>query len=271
MKEPLKYSRFSSRFGDGIKASSFTGHADFNEALYFIQDVQVAARQASTVEMKPKDSSMVNARIPWQSKGQLSETLGFALSELQYTKLKDTLNATAEFMHIPAVHSFLTTFTTIASSEEGAGADLMSKISLQSTQKLGHIDQLGRAVCTGGRKTASARVIVVPNDNGLFYVNGMPAASYFTRCQDMFRLAEPMSIAQSFGKYNVWATVEGSGRSSQAQAVAQALAKALVLFNPDLYDAMMDHGEQIVRDPRKVERKKCGKPKARKSFTWVKR
>lgn len=65
--------------------------------------------------------------------------------------------------------------------------------------------------------------------------------------------------------------MSGSGRSGQAQAAAHGIARALQNFDPAAYRATLKKGGLLKRDPRMVERKKPGRAKARKSFTWVKR
>jgi small subunit ribosomal protein S9 len=65
--------------------------------------------------------------------------------------------------------------------------------------------------------------------------------------------------------------VAGSGRSGQAQAAAHAIARALQDYDPAAYRAVLKRARLLKRDPRGVERKKAGRAKARKSFTWVKR
>ena len=135
------------------------------------------------------------------------------------------------------------------------------------------LDDQGRAIAVGRRKSSSARVIVVKsgeNIKGQFLVNGRPLNVYFPRLQDRTTLLHPLKVIESMTSYNVFATVQGGGLTGQCGAVALGLAKALVIHNPLLGKRLSKAG-LTKRDVRHKERKKPGKPKARKSNTWVKR
>lgn len=69
----------------------------------------------------------------------------------------------------------------------------------------------------------------------------------------------------------LWLQVRGGGLSGQAQAAAHGIARALLVYDPRAYGQALRTARLLRRDPRMVERKKPGKAKARKSFTWVKR
>jgi ribosomal protein S9 len=70
---------------------------------------------------------------------------------------------------------------------------------------------------------------------------------------------------------SIWLQVRGGGLSGQAQAAAHGIARALLVYDPRAYGQALRTARLLRRDPRMVERKKPGKAKARKSFTWVKR
>jgi small subunit ribosomal protein S9 len=70
--------------------------------------------------------------------------------------------------------------------------------------------------------------------------------------------------------FDLKATVHGGGISGQAQAIRHGIARALELYEPAFRPALKKDG-MLTRDPRKVERKKPGRKKARKAFQWVKR
>ena len=131
------------------------------------------------------------------------------------------------------------------------------------------LDARGRAYATGRRKTSVARVWVAAGD-GAFVVNGRPLASHFERLTLRQAAILPLVTTQSAGAFDVNATVRGGGLSGQAGAVKLGVARALARFDPYLKPVLRRFG-QIQRDPRAVERKKPGRPKARKSFQWVKR
>jgi small subunit ribosomal protein S9 len=80
----------------------------------------------------------------------------------------------------------------------------------------------------------------------------------------------PLKVVDSLEDYNVFVTVHGGGVTGQADAVALAMSKAIVIHNP-LLKKRLSRAECLKTDRRKVERKKPGKLKARRSMTWVKR
>ena len=83
-------------------------------------------------------------------------------------------------------------------------------------------------------------------------------------------MLQPFMCTETIGKFNLQVKVHGSGLSSQAGAITLGIARALQNFDPSWRKAMKAEG-LMTRDQRMVERKKPGKPKARKSFQWVKR
>ena len=149
-----------------------------------------------------------------------------------------------------------------------------------------YIDAQGRAYAMGRRKESSAQVWIVPvkpNVVGSILVNNQPISDYFTRTAERQAVTWPLKLTSNLGGYNVFALTRGGGKSGQAGAIAHALAKALVVESG--HTLPMEKGLELKkfvktvlakdgvlkRDPRMVERKKTGKLKARKAFTWVKR
>ena len=130
-------------------------------------------------------------------------------------------------------------------------------------------DALGRSYATGKRKNANARVWVKPG-SGKVVVNGKEMAAYFARPVLQMILKQPFEIANVVGQFDVYATVVGGGLSGQAGAVKHGISKALQLYEPSLRPALKAAGF-LTRDSRVVERKKYGKPKARRSFQFSKR
>ena len=124
-------------------------------------------------------------------------------------------------------------------------------------------------VTVGRRKTAVARVILVPG-NGAVTINKRPLEQYFpieTLRQSVLR---PLTVTETAGKYNVRATVEGGGTTGQAGAISLSIARSLVAISEDFRLALRGAG-LLTRDPRMVERKKYGQKKARKRFQFSKR
>lgn len=81
---------------------------------------------------------------------------------------------------------------------------------------------------------------------------------------------QPLAAADLSEKYDIYATVKGSGLNSQAGAMRHGIARALLKLNPELRRTMKRKG-LITRDPREKERKKSGQPGARKKFQFSKR
>lgn len=130
-------------------------------------------------------------------------------------------------------------------------------------------DLFGRSFGVGRRKESVSRVWVVPG-NGALFINGRTLPDYCARLHDREQVLLPLSVTDRVASYNVWAYVDGGGTTGQAEAIKLGLAKAMVVQEPELKSSLRAAG-CITADWRRVERKKTGKPKARKSFTWVKR
>ncbi|KAJ2463921.1 37S ribosomal protein S9, mitochondrial [Coemansia sp. RSA 2337] len=101
-------------------------------------------------------------------------------------------------------------------------------------------------------------------------VNGKPLAEYFFHGTDRDSVLFPFQVANKVGQYNVFLRVSGGGRTGQAEACQLAVARALYMSDRKAHVPVREAG-LLRTDGRAVERKKTGKPKARKSYTWVKR
>lgn len=131
------------------------------------------------------------------------------------------------------------------------------------------LDKFGRAYATGKRKNAIARVWIKPG-TGKFTVNGKESNDYFARPVLRMLLAQPLVVTNRTSQFDIYATVVGGGLSGQAGALRHGISKALTYFEPGLRPALKAQGF-LTRDSRVVERKKYGKPKARRSFQFSKR
>jgi small subunit ribosomal protein S9 len=131
------------------------------------------------------------------------------------------------------------------------------------------LDAQGRAYATGRRKDATSRVWV-KRGKGKITVNGKPIETYFARSVLRMLVQQPLVTANRATELDVECTVAGGGLSGQAGAVRHGLARALTYFEPELRSALKKAGF-LTRDPRMVERKKYGHPKARRSFQFSKR
>ena len=131
------------------------------------------------------------------------------------------------------------------------------------------IDSLGRAYSTGKRKDAVARVWI-KKGSGKITVNKKPVEKYFARPTLQMIIQQAFSVTNAENQFDVMATVKGGGLSGQAGAVRHGMSRALTIFDGELRAALKAAGF-LTRDSRVVERKKYGKPKARRSFQFSKR
>ena len=127
----------------------------------------------------------------------------------------------------------------------------------------------GRTYATGRRKTAIARVFLIPG-TGKFLINDRDDESYFGRPTCSMVVRQPFEEVELLGKYDVDATVTGGGVSSQAGAVRHGITRALMRIDSDLRPKLKVVG-YVTRDPRKKERKKYGQRAARARFQFSKR
>jgi small subunit ribosomal protein S9 len=132
------------------------------------------------------------------------------------------------------------------------------------------IDRAGRSHGVGGRKAAQASVWIQPGF-GEVVVNGLPCEEYFIRQSDRELLLAPLVVTATCGLFDVQAAVRGGGLTGQAGALRLGLARALNHYAPHLYRPTLKFHGLLTRDARKVERKKIGHVKARKSPQWVRR
>jgi len=121
----------------------------------------------------------------------------------------------------------------------------------------------------GRRKAAIARVIL--NDGkGNITINNRELKEYFPNPQLQYVVEQPLNLLQASGKYDIRVNLDGGGVKGQAEALRLAIARALVKLNAENKPALKASGF-LTRDPREVERKKPGQPKARKKFQFSKR
>ncbi|MBD5202026.1 MAG: 30S ribosomal protein S9 [Duncaniella sp.] len=121
----------------------------------------------------------------------------------------------------------------------------------------------------GRRKAAVARVIV-KEGNGVITINKRPLDVYFPSSILQYIVKQPLNTLEAVEKYDIKVNLNGGGYKGQAEALRLAIARALVKINPEDKHALRVEGF-MTRDPRAVERKKPGRPKARKRFQFSKR
>ncbi|MGQ0643845.1 MAG: 30S ribosomal protein S9 [Gemmatimonadaceae bacterium] len=121
----------------------------------------------------------------------------------------------------------------------------------------------------GRRKEAVCRVYVKPG-SGKWDVNGRTLGDYFPRPTLVSAIQQAFTATDTLGRYDVKATLAGGGQSGQAGALRLAVARALVNID-EVYKRKLRELGLLTRDARKVERKKPGRPGARKRFQFSKR
>ena len=121
----------------------------------------------------------------------------------------------------------------------------------------------------GRRKTAVAR-IYMSEGSGKITVNKRDLNDYFTTGTLQYIATQAFSCTDTVGKYDVKVNLDGGGIKGQAEAMRLAIARALVQIDEEYRPTLKADG-LMRRDPRMVERKKPGQPKARKKFQFSKR
>ena len=121
----------------------------------------------------------------------------------------------------------------------------------------------------GRRKESVARVRLVPG-TGNITINGRTMDEYFCRETSKMILVEPLKLTDQVGKVDVHVTANGGGLSGQAGAIRHGISRALVDLNAEFRPVLKKAGF-LTRDARAVERKKYGRPGARKRFQFSKR
>lgn len=128
---------------------------------------------------------------------------------------------------------------------------------------------ISQTYATGRRKMSIARVWIRVG-SGKIIINGQYWKEYFKRVTLQVILHQPLISSNFPERIDVIATATGGGLSGQAGAIRHGISRALVILDPSLQPKFRSFGF-LTRDSRSVERKKYGRPKARKSFQFSKR
>ena len=121
-----------------------------------------------------------------------------------------------------------------------------------------------------GRRKASVARVYLSKGEGKVSINGKEVKDYFPQLHIQSAVTDPLQTAEVMGIYNVTVNVKGGGFKGQAEAIRMGISRALVEINEDFRKPLKER-KFLSRDIREVERKKFGKPKARKSFQFSKR
>lgn len=131
------------------------------------------------------------------------------------------------------------------------------------------MDRTQHTITVGRRKTAIARSLIVPG-TGKITVNGKSVDEYFGMPTLVDEVRQPFTVTETNGKFDTKINVRGGGTTGQAGAIKMSIARALAALDEEFRPALRGAG-LLTRDPRMVERKKSGQPKARKRFQFSKR
>ncbi len=121
----------------------------------------------------------------------------------------------------------------------------------------------------GRRKTAVARVYLTPG-KGNVTVNKKDYKEFFPVDVLQYKIEQPFKLTETTGQYDVTVNVAGGGINGQAEAIRLGISRALIEVSAENKPLLKEEG-LTTRDPRMVERKKPGQPKARKKFQFSKR
>ena len=121
-----------------------------------------------------------------------------------------------------------------------------------------------------GRRKSSVARIFVTEGTGKITINKRDLTEYFPSPILQFVVKQPLALLDVAEKYDIKVNLDGGGFTGQSQALRLAIARALVKINPEDKKALRAEGF-MTRDPREVERKKPGRPKARRRFQFSKR
>ena len=131
------------------------------------------------------------------------------------------------------------------------------------------MSSLVQYAAVGRRKTSVARVYL-RSGSGKIVVNKRPLDNYFPLAWRRKQILRPLEIAEKSGEFDIVINARGGGSTGQAEAIQLGIARALINFNEEYRKPLRD-AKMVTRDPRMVERKKYGQPKARKRFQFSKR
>mgnify|MGYP003571890917 len=121
----------------------------------------------------------------------------------------------------------------------------------------------------GRRKTAIARIYLKEGD-GKILINKRDFKEFFPTAILHYVVEQPLQLTENLGKYDIKVNLAGGGITGQAEALRLAISRALIKIDPEYRPILKENG-LLKRDPRMVERKKPGQPKARKKFQFSKR
>jgi len=144
-----------------------------------------------------------------------------------------------------------------------------NQLTSETNNKIGKLDFKDSKYATGRRKKSIAKVWLKKGSGNMF-VNGKKMIDYFKKQNLQTAVFRPLTIVKRESEFDIRCSVKGGGLSGQAGAIIHGLARAIILFEPELKPTLKKE-KLTTRDSRAVERKKYGHRKARRSFQFSKR
>ena len=144
-----------------------------------------------------------------------------------------------------------------------------TQLNKEPTDKKIKLDFNDSKYATGRRKKSIAKVWL-KKGSGNIHVNGKKMIDYFQKQNLQMAITRPFTVVKRENEFDARCSVKGGGLSGQAGAIIHGLARAIVLFEPELKTTLKKE-KLTTRDSRAVERKKYGRRKARRSFQFSKR
>ncbi|PPQ89716.1 hypothetical protein CVT25_014117 [Psilocybe cyanescens] len=235
-------------------------------------------------------ASLPPLQAVWKDQSEMALEFKTKMTTTRYRKVTKLLNQLIDFERIATTGGCYELSAQLRNILELYESSKKEAFLARGKRKAVKLDMYGRSYTVGKRKTSSARVWMIPvqslttaasEDNKsvetpgevtttTILVNNMPLNQFFPIPADRERITRPFKVAGILGKYNVFAIVRGGGTTGQSGALAHGISKAIVAHEPEL-EVMFRRAKLTWRDPRMVERKKTGRAKARKGYTWVKR
>lgn len=126
-------------------------------------------------------------------------------------------------------------------------------------------------VNTIGRRKAAVARVYIKDGKGEIIVNKSDYKKYFPLEQLQYIVSQPLQLTDTVGKFDITVNIYGGGIKGQAEAIRLGIARALVKIDAESNKEVLKSNKLLTRDPRQVERKKPGRPKARKRFQFSKR
>lgn len=211
-----------------VSPSYFSRQARFNDSYLMLQKL---LRSYENLPLTPQGQI---ERIAWKTLQDYRQTIGEQVKTSDYVKCMEVIK------RLHQIHPKLKP-KAVTDALEAFKRDIQP---FSNVAKPIAIDQFGRAVGVGRRKTSVARAWVVEG-TGAVQVNGKSLADAFGRVHDRESAVWALRATGRIDKYNVWALVEGGGTTGQAEALTLAVAKALMAHEPALKPALRRGKEML--------------------------